>query len=99
MSLASRSAIVVSIIAVARTFNLRIVAEGVETQARADILAGEGCDCYSGFFVARPMPLETWLEQRFTMATNWPTQRIQAYHRKGRGNELFVPYWYLRLLI
>jgi diguanylate cyclase (GGDEF)-like protein len=83
---ANDRAIVVSIIAVARTFNLRIVAEGVETQAQADILAAEGCDCYQGFFFARPMPLETWLEQRrLTTAPNWPTQRIQAYHRKGRG--------------
>jgi EAL domain-containing protein (putative c-di-GMP-specific phosphodiesterase class I) len=83
---ANDRAIVVSIIAVARTFNLRIVAEGVETQAQADILAAEGCDCYQGFFFARPMPLEAWLEQRrLTMAPNWPTQRIQAYHRKGRG--------------
>ncbi len=83
---ANDRAIVVSIIAVARTFNLRIVAEGVETQAQADILAEEGCDCYQGFLFARPMPLETWLEQRRrSMATNWPTERIQAYHRKGRG--------------
>ena len=83
---ANDRAIVVSIIAVARTFNLRIVAEGVETQAQADILAEEGCDCYQGFFFARPMPLEAWLEQRrLYMATNWPTERIQAYHRRGRG--------------
>lgn len=83
---ANDRAIVVSIIAVARTFNLRIVAEGVETQAQADFLAEEGCDCYQGFFFARPMPLEAWLEQRRqAQASNWPQERNQAYHRQGRG--------------
>ncbi len=83
---ANDCAIVVSIIAVARTFNLRIVAEGVETQAQADFLAEEGCDCYQGFFFARPMPLEAWLEQRRqAQAANWPQERNQAYHRQGRG--------------
>jgi diguanylate cyclase (GGDEF)-like protein/PAS domain S-box-containing protein len=83
---ANDRAIVVSIIAVARTFNLRIVAEGVETQAQADILAEEGCDCYQGFFFARPMPLDFWLEQRrMTLGTKWPTDAIPAYHKRGRG--------------
>lgn len=83
---ANDCAIVVSIIAVARTFNLRIVAEGVETQAQADFLAEEGCDCYQGFFFARPMPLETWLEQRRqALASSWPLESNQAYHRLGRG--------------
>ncbi len=57
-------AIVVSIIAVAKTFRLRIVAEGVETRAQAEILAAEGCDCYQGFYFAEPLPLAAWLAER-----------------------------------
>jgi diguanylate cyclase (GGDEF)-like protein len=83
---ANDCAIVVSIIAVARTFNLRIVAEGVETQAQADFLAEEGCDCYQGFFFARPMPLESWLERRReAQELKWPLASNLAYHRQGRG--------------
>ena len=61
---ANDRAIVVSIIAVAKTFRLRIVAEGVETRAQADILAAEGCDCYQGFYFAEPLPLADWLAER-----------------------------------
>jgi diguanylate cyclase (GGDEF)-like protein/PAS domain S-box-containing protein len=72
-------AIVVSIIAVARTFNLRIVAEGVETQAQADILAEEGCDCYQGFLFARPMPLEDWMaKRREALGPAWPQRKAEA---------------------
>ncbi len=77
---ANDRAIVVSIIAVARSFRLRIVAEGVETQAQADILASEGCDCYQGFLFGRPLPLETWLAARRRM----PAAALPR--RKASGN-------------
>ncbi|MFI4890752.1 MAG: EAL domain-containing protein [Steroidobacterales bacterium] len=77
---ANDRAIVVSIIAVARSFNLRIVAEGVETQAQADILAREGCDCYQGFLFARPLPLEAWLaRRRQSPAADRPQRKAVAY--------------------
>jgi predicted signal transduction protein with EAL and GGDEF domain len=57
-------AIVQTIVALARTLRLSTTAEGVETQAQADMLARLGCDFVQGFLYARPMPAAQ-LEQAF----------------------------------
>ncbi len=56
------TAIVRSIIAIAKHFRLRVVAEGVETRAQANFLASAECDGLQGFLYAAPMPLQDWLE-------------------------------------
>ena len=61
---ASDTAIVQSILSVARHLKLRVVAEGVETEAQADFLVANACEGLQGFLFARPMPLAGWLEQR-----------------------------------
>jgi EAL domain-containing protein (putative c-di-GMP-specific phosphodiesterase class I) len=46
---------------------LKVVAEGIETEAAALRLRNMGCDIAQGYLYARPMPLadfETWLEGR-----------------------------------
>lgn len=53
----SRS-LVIAIIAMARALELKVVAEGVETQAQADFLRDQGCDQWQGYFFGRPMPAE-----------------------------------------
>ncbi len=60
------TAIVESILAVARHLKLRVVAEGVETSAQAEFLASHDCDCLQGYFFGRPEPLEPWLQRRLT---------------------------------
>ena len=57
----SDTAIVQSILSVARHLNLRVVAEGVETTAQADFLTGSQCDCLQGYLFGRPEPLAAWL--------------------------------------
>lgn len=52
----SSRAIIESSIQLAKTLNLNLVAEGVETQGEWDLITTLGCDCVQGFFVARPMP-------------------------------------------
>ncbi len=47
-------AIVRTILSLGRTLGLRVVAEGVETEAQRDFLVREGCDEAQGFFFARP---------------------------------------------
>jgi diguanylate cyclase (GGDEF)-like protein/PAS domain S-box-containing protein len=54
---ASRS-IVESIIALAHTMNLRVIAEGVETEEQAARLAASGCDYLQGYHFGRPMPAD-----------------------------------------
>jgi diguanylate cyclase (GGDEF)-like protein/PAS domain S-box-containing protein len=58
---ANGTAIVQSILAMARHLGLRVVAEGVETRAQADFLIANDCDCMQGYLFARPMPLPALL--------------------------------------
>jgi diguanylate cyclase (GGDEF)-like protein len=53
---ASDVAICVSTIALAHNLGLKVVAEGVETDAQRDFLAGHGCDVLQGYLLGRPMP-------------------------------------------
>lgn len=48
-------AIVRSIIALARSLNLSVVAEGIETEGQANYLRGLECDYFQGFFFSRPV--------------------------------------------
>ncbi len=60
----SDTAIVQSIISVARHLKLRVVAEGVETRAQADFLVTSQCDCLQGYLFSRPEPLQGWLARQ-----------------------------------
>ncbi len=61
------TSIVETILSMARNLTLRVVAEGVETQAQADFLVAAGCPVFQGFLFARPQPLTDWLGQRMTL--------------------------------
>ena len=52
------AAIVSAIIALGHTLNLRIVAEGVETESQQDFLKKLGCDSLQGYLLGRPMPAD-----------------------------------------
>ncbi len=51
------AAIVASIIALAESLELEVVAEGVETEAQRDWLLAHGCTRYQGYLFGRPGPL------------------------------------------
>ena len=55
---ATSRSIVDSIIALAHTMNLRVIAEGVETAEQAERLADSGCDYLQGYHFGRPMPAD-----------------------------------------
>jgi diguanylate cyclase (GGDEF)-like protein/PAS domain S-box-containing protein len=48
--------LVLTIIAMAHNFKLKVVAEGIETQAQMDFLTQKNCDEIQGFFFSRPVP-------------------------------------------
>jgi len=50
------AAIVSAIVGLGQSLNLKIVAEGVETEEQHDFLAKLGCDAMQGYWMARPMP-------------------------------------------
>ncbi len=60
------SAVVTTIIALAQTLGLKLVAEGVENQVQCETLSRLGCSVMQGFLFARPMPPEEigrWVRQ------------------------------------
>jgi diguanylate cyclase (GGDEF)-like protein len=52
----SGRSVVRTILALARSFELTVVAEGVETQEELRVLTELGCDQVQGFLLAKPMP-------------------------------------------
>lgn len=50
--------IVRSIIDLAHTFDMSVVAEGIENEKTLELLTAMGCDIGQGYYIARPMPLE-----------------------------------------
>ncbi|MEM1401760.1 MAG: EAL domain-containing protein [Pseudomonadota bacterium] len=55
------ASIVRAIVSMARTLDLEVVAEGVETQEVHDFLVGADCDKFQGFHYAKPMPVDAFL--------------------------------------
>lgn len=49
-----------TIIAMGRTFNLEVLAEGVETETQRALLAAQGCDFFQGYLFSRPVPPEAF---------------------------------------
>ena len=52
------AAIAVAIINLAHNLKLKVVAEGVETEAQVNFLRSHGCDEMQGYYFARPMSVE-----------------------------------------
>jgi EAL domain-containing protein (putative c-di-GMP-specific phosphodiesterase class I) len=48
--------IVNAVIAMAQNLQLRVVAEGVETQEELAVLCARGCDEGQGYYFSRPLP-------------------------------------------
>lgn len=68
--------IVNSTIHLAHNLGLKVVAEGVETQAVYDRLRELGCDNAQGYHIARPMPVEQ--AQNWLRESAWGGQRWNA---------------------
>ena len=65
---AEDAAIVAAIVALGRTLNLKIVAEGVETEEQREFLTRVGCDALQGYLLGRPMPAEPFARMAWRSA-------------------------------
>jgi len=52
------AAIAKTIVMLAQSLGMAVIAEGVETEAQRDFLASAGCHAYQGYFYSRPLPLD-----------------------------------------
>jgi diguanylate cyclase (GGDEF)-like protein/PAS domain S-box-containing protein len=55
---ANDAAICTATIALGHSLGLELIAEGVETEAQRDFLAGLGCDILQGYLYSKPMPFD-----------------------------------------
>ncbi len=64
---ASARALTVSVLRIAESLGMTVVAEGVETEAQRHFLAERGCPVVQGYLLARPMPADAlvrWVLER-----------------------------------
>jgi diguanylate cyclase (GGDEF)-like protein/PAS domain S-box-containing protein len=56
------AAIARTVVALAQSLGLSVIAEGVETQAQLELLASQGCHAYQGYLFSRPLPIAAFNE-------------------------------------
>ncbi len=74
------AAIAKTVIALAQSLGLAVIAEGVETEAQRDFLATAGCLSYQGYFFSRPLPLnefEKYAQRGFSAAQDPELARLR----------------------
>jgi EAL domain-containing protein (putative c-di-GMP-specific phosphodiesterase class I) len=49
--------IVRTVIAIAQSLEIDVIAEGVETEGQLQILKSKGCNAFQGYLFAKPMPI------------------------------------------
>ena len=64
------STIVKTILELGKNLNLRVVAEGVETESQLAYLANYGCQIFQGYFFEKPCAVTTF-EKKLMQSTNF----------------------------
>ncbi|MEO5695952.1 MAG: EAL domain-containing protein [Burkholderiaceae bacterium] len=90
---ADDAAIASAVVALGHSLNMRVVAEGVETERQADFLRGLGCDEMQGYLLSRALPaaeIAAWVRDH--VRKHRPRRR-----NVGRGDSAPMPLMSLAL--
>lgn len=80
-------AILGSSIQLGKIFRLNLVAEGVEKQQDWDLIANSGCDEVQGYFIAKPMSAEEFIQWK----QNWEQQYGRPEALSGPDHAAVLP--------
>ncbi len=72
-------AIIMAIIALSRSLDLEVTAEGVETEEQFRLLGATGCQEFQGYLIGRPMPhdeVENFLRNSSPSSPGQPRPRL-----------------------
>ncbi|MGA3299324.1 MAG: EAL domain-containing protein [Candidatus Acidiferrales bacterium] len=69
------TAIIAAVIGMGRSLNLRVIAEGVETQAELEFLQAHQCDEAQGYYFSRPLPAQEFARLLRTGLSLWSADR------------------------
>lgn len=60
--------IVKSTVQLAKSLNMNVIAEGIETREQASLLIGLGCDTLQGYYFGKPSPISDWTQNNHEKA-------------------------------
>ena len=86
------AAIVCTIVALAQSLGLAVIAEGVETEQQRDFLARNGCKAWQGYLFSRPVPLAQF--ELLNLAGMWPRNGhapLLLPAQEGSGSAARIP--------
>jgi diguanylate cyclase (GGDEF)-like protein len=72
------AAITTAIIAMGHALGLRVIAEGVETEAHLTLLQKQGCDEVQGYLVGRPVPSDRFVDHLARKRNSGPVRRQRS---------------------
>ena len=78
--------IVKGIIALAKSLNLKVIAEGVEYREQQEFLLEEGCDFVQGFYIGRPMKSGDF-EECFILANASNVESISNFRKNNKKSK------------
>jgi diguanylate cyclase (GGDEF)-like protein len=87
------SGILQTIISLAKNLNMRVIAEGIETESQLTLLRNLGCDLGQGFLIAKPKnseETETLLYQRPNWLPGDLVQEVESSQKTAEDAELPV---------
>ena len=87
----SDKAIVRTIIAMAQSLNLDVIAEGVETEEQRQLLLDKGCTHYQGYLFGKPIPIEQFETTWFSaMSGKVSEEKISLAFKSIEGTSILL---------